>query len=157
MVNWGHFHSNYTKNTDVLDKSKDFKVKRNYMKIQIMAIAAITYDVSNTTVIAIASGYIKNLVEAKIVSESALFLLLDKVHRAKDKVMSEYQIIGKNRFDSEDDSCILFDGRSDKTNGFTFNEIRKFKNKIVIQNKILDKNLFIQSMSSKELSLPFKS
>ena len=88
------------------------------MKIQNTAIAAIKYEVSNTAVAAIASGFLKDLVEAKIVPESAIYLLLDKnkVHRAKDKVMSECQNIGENRFECEDISSILFDGRSDKTN-----------------------------------------
>ena len=47
------------------------------------------------------------------------------VHRAKDKVMSECQNIGEKRFECEDISCILFDGRSDKTNVLTFNEETK--------------------------------
>ena len=95
------------------------------MKIQNTAIAAIRYEVSNTA--AIASGFLKDLVEAKIVPESAIYLLLDKskVHRAKDKVMSECQNIGENRFECEDISCILFDGRSDKTNVLPFNEETK--------------------------------
>ena len=83
--------SNYTENYNVVDKIEDFKLKRNYMKIQNTAIAAIRYEVSNTAAAAIASGFLKDLVEAKIVPESALFLLLDKnkVHRARDKVISE--------------------------------------------------------------------
>jgi hypothetical protein len=64
-----------TENSHVLDKSKDLKLKRNYMKIQNTAIAAIRYEVSNT---AIASGFLKDLVEAKIVPESAIYLL--KIH-----------------------------------------------------------------------------
>ncbi|XP_065670747.1 uncharacterized protein LOC136089067 [Hydra vulgaris] len=99
------------------------------MKIQNTAIAAIRYEVSNTAAAAIASGFLKDLVEAKIVPESAIYLLLDKnkVHRAKDKVMSECQNIGENRFECEDISCILFDGRSDKTNVLTSNdETKKF-------------------------------
>ncbi|XP_047127448.1 uncharacterized protein LOC124808427 [Hydra vulgaris] len=97
------------------------------MKIQNTAIAAIRYEVSNTAAAAIASGFLKDLVEAKVVPESALFLLLDKnkVHRAKDKVMSECQVFAENRLDSENVSCILFDGRSDKTNLMTFNEETK--------------------------------
>ncbi|XP_065649605.1 uncharacterized protein LOC136078240 [Hydra vulgaris] len=117
-----------TENSHVLDKSEDFKLKRNYMKIQNTAIAAIRYEVSNTAA-AIASGFLKDLVEANIVPESAIYLLLDKnkVHRANDKVMSECQDIGENRFECEDISCILFDGRSDKTNVLTFNdEAKKF-------------------------------
>ena len=60
------------------------------MKIQNTAIAAIRYEFSNTAVAAIASGFLKDLVEAKIDPESAIYLLLDKnkMHRAKEKVMS---------------------------------------------------------------------
>ena len=96
------------------------------MKIQNTAIAAIRYEVSNTATAAIA-GFLNDLVEAKIVLESAIYLLLEKnkVHRVKDKVMSDCQNIGENRFECEDISCILFDGRSDKTNLLTFNEEAK--------------------------------
>ena len=65
--------SYYTENSHVLEKRVNFKLKRNYMKIQNTAIAAIRYEVSNT-VAAIAYGFLKDLLEAKIVLESAIYL-----------------------------------------------------------------------------------
>ena len=51
--------SNYTKNTNKLNKIKDFKVKQNDMKFQNTVFAAIRYEVSNTAAVAAIASDIK--------------------------------------------------------------------------------------------------
>ena len=98
-------------------ESGDDLDERNMLKIPHTATASIRYKVSEAQTAAVVTGYLNDLIEGGILDEDQRYLTVDpmKVHRAKHKVMSVLQLKGKESLEEDKPSCIMFDGRIDKT------------------------------------------
>ena len=98
-------------------ESGDDLDERNMLKIPHTATASIRYKVNEAQRAAVVTRYLNDLIEGGILDEDQRYLTVDpmKVHRAKHKVMSVLQLKGKESLEEDKPSCIMFDGRIDKT------------------------------------------
>ena len=93
------------------------KPKRNLMSVKHLAAESIRYDVSSAAAAAIASGFLKDLIEEGYINKDKSYLALDanKVRRARESVMMKSSRMEDSRAMEQNIQAVYFDGRKDNT------------------------------------------
>ena len=99
--------------------------KKNMIKIPHTALAAIRTEASNRQAAAIASGYIKDLIDAEILPPESEYLAVDpkKIHRAREEVMEKVQDDEENYTLQDNIKTVMMDSRITKTKVCDYNPV----------------------------------
>ena len=112
---------------------------RNMMQIRHTSSASVRFGISDGATAAIASGFLRDLIEAGHLPPSMSYLALDrsKVSRGKEAVTRVAKEKGDEDTDSKTITAVFFDGRKDKTKVLELNsETNRYHQKTIIENHI---------------------
>ena len=93
------------------------RIQRNYMPVPTTAAESLRFEVSPAAAAAVASGFLRDLIDAGHLSKDKSYLALDpsKVRRARESVMLGATKTEDARAKEEIIEAIYYDGRKDKT------------------------------------------
>lgn len=134
-----HLSGDVNKHMDGGTEADAGSSKRNMMPITHTSAASVRFGTSDGATAAIASGFLRDLIDAGHLSPSMSYLALDrsKVSRGKESVIRTAKGKGDEDTDSKNITAVFFDGRKDKTKTLLLNsETNRYHQKTIIENHI---------------------